>query len=147
MKRRQREHLDPTPGTSLAKTYRRMLAVLTPDERRRLLLLVPAVVLMALLQVVGIGAILPFLIVAADPAAIPLNPWLNWAYETFGFASPNHFLFGLAVLAFLLLLVGNSFSALTVYMRSRFVEMLPARAEHAAAGGLPRPPVRVLPPA
>ena len=45
-----------------------------PDERRRLLAIAPLLVLAALVEVVGVAAVMPFLALLADPAAIGSLP-------------------------------------------------------------------------
>lgn len=69
--------------------------LLTPAERRRLYLLFAAVVSMALLEVVSVAAIMPFLSVAADPARIHTTPYLQAAYDAFGFTDTKAFLIAL----------------------------------------------------
>ncbi|MEL7363199.1 MAG: ABC transporter ATP-binding protein, partial [Bacteroidota bacterium] len=73
-------------------TYRKLFQVLTPSERRRVYLLVPAIILMALLQVAGIGSVAPFLQVVADPSSVETNEWLARVYNMFGFTTTEGFL-------------------------------------------------------
>ena len=104
-------------GTS---AFSKVWAILSSGERRQLLLLTPAVVLMATLETAGVASIVPFLGLLSDPATIERNPWLSAAYEAGGFASRNAFFFavGLGVLA--LVTVGNVVSALTTWGLVRF---------------------------
>jgi ABC-type multidrug transport system fused ATPase/permease subunit len=95
-------------------------SILSRGERRQLLLLTPAVVLMAVLETAGVASIVPFLGLLSDPATIERNEWLSRAYELGGFMSRNGFFFavGLSVLA--LVTVGNVVSALTTWALLRF---------------------------
>jgi ABC-type multidrug transport system fused ATPase/permease subunit len=79
--------------------------------------------MMAGVEVVGVGSILPFLAVAADPTSIFENRYLEWAYHATGAASTNQFLvfLGLAVVG--VIVVRNGFQAITQYMRVRFTSM------------------------
>lgn len=94
--------------------------LLSPRERRNLYLLFCAVLVMAGLEVVSVGSIMPFLQVAADPASVHENAYLSWGYETFGFANPNSFLIVLGLTALTALVVSNAFIVLTTWALFRY---------------------------
>ena len=100
---------------------RTFFELLTPRERRNLYLLFCAVLVMAGLEVVSVGSILPFLQVAADPASVHENAYLHWAYDTFGFADTNAFLIALGVAAFTALVLSNAFIVGTMWALYRYV--------------------------
>ena len=102
---------------------KKLLQLFTPKERRNLGILMIAVVAMAFLEVAGIGAIGPFMSVAANPAAIESSPRLFWAYDTFGFRSPRDFLIALGALVFALVVVSNTFTTFTMYWVYRYAGM------------------------
>ena len=95
--------------------------LLTPRERGNLYLLFCAVLVMAGLEVVSVGSIMPFLQVAADPASVHENAYLSWTYETFGFADTDSFLIALGLVALAALLVSNAFIVLTRWALERYV--------------------------
>ena len=95
--------------------------LLTPRERRNLSLLFCAVLVMAGLEVVSVGSIMPFLQVAADPASVHENAYLSWAYETVGFADTNAFLIALGLGALAALVASNAFIVLTTWALFRYV--------------------------
>ena len=95
--------------------------LLTPRERGNLYLLFCAVLVMAGLEVVSVGSIMPFLQVAADPASVHENAYLSWAYETFGFADTNSFLIALGLAALVALVVSNAFIVFTTWALFRYV--------------------------
>lgn len=95
--------------------------LLTPRERRNLYLLFCAVLVMAGLEVVSVGSILPFLQVAADPASVQENAYLHWTYDAFGFTSTNSFLIALGLLAFTALVLSNAFIVGTMWALYRYV--------------------------
>ncbi len=95
--------------------------LLTPRERRNLYLLFGAVLVMAGLEVVSVGSILPFLQVAADPASVHESAYLSWAYETFGFTDTNSFLIALGLTAFAALVLSNAFIVVTTWALYRYV--------------------------
>jgi ATP-binding cassette subfamily C protein len=95
--------------------------LLTPRERRNLYLLFCAVLVMAGLEVVSVGSIMPFLQVAADPASVHENAYLSWAYETVGFADTDSFLVALGLVALAALVVSNAVIILTRWALERYV--------------------------
>ena len=109
----------PGEGSEVG-TWRKLLALFTPRERRRLAGVVAAVLAMGLLQVAGVGSIVPFVSLLSDRSLVQENPVLAWLYETLGFASPEGFLIfaGLCVLG--LLVAGNAFMAFTTWLIARF---------------------------
>ena len=95
--------------------------LLTPRERRNLSLLFCAVLVMAGLEVVSVGSIMPFLQVAADPASVHENAYLSWAYGTFGFGNTNSFLIALGLGALAALLISNAFIVFTTWALHHYV--------------------------
>jgi ATP-binding cassette, subfamily B, bacterial PglK len=51
-------------------TLRNLYRLLSPRERKQVLLLVPLLALAALVEVAGIASITPFLAIVADPGAV-----------------------------------------------------------------------------
>ncbi|PQA85292.1 ABC transporter ATP-binding protein [Limnohabitans sp. TS-CS-82] len=81
---------------------------------------------MALLDMLGVASILPFIAVLANPALVETNLILSWAYQlsaNVGVASVEQFLFLLGFLVFLLLVFSLTFKALTTYAQTRFALM------------------------
>ncbi|MCK5013480.1 MAG: ABC transporter ATP-binding protein [Candidatus Omnitrophica bacterium] len=62
---------------------------------------------MAVLDMVGIASIFPFLNVMTNPDVIQENPQLKWAYNYFNFNNKDSFLVALGIAAFVLLIVNN----------------------------------------
>ena len=74
---------------------------------------------MALLEVVGIASILPFMQLVAEPDAITQNEWLNWVYVGMGFETPREMLISTGVMVLLLLLIANGFAAFTRWLQQK----------------------------
>ena len=70
---------------------KKLLALLSPAERRRAYLLLGMILVMAFLDVVGVASIMPFMAVLANPAQVQANPWLAAAYSGLGFTQPESF--------------------------------------------------------
>jgi ATP-binding cassette, subfamily B, bacterial PglK len=101
-------------------TIRKLADLLSRRERLQLAALFGGVLAMAFLEILSIGAVLPFLSVAADPAVVESNPWLARGYELLGFDTAGGFLVALGLLAFVLLLLSNLALMATIWAIARF---------------------------
>jgi len=79
--------------------------------------------IMALMDVIGVASIMPFMSVLANPDIIDDNAVLSNLYSTFNFQSRENFLFSLGLLSFILLIFSLIFKSLTMYAQLRFVRM------------------------
>jgi len=104
-------------------TYRKLYDLLSPAERKRALLLMGMILVMAMLDVIGVASIMPFMAVLANPGLVQSNAVLSSAYSFFGFESEQAFLFALGILVFLLLVTSLVFKAVTTYAQTRFTLM------------------------
>ena len=104
-------------------TVRKLLSLLSPEERRRGYFLLGMVVIMAMLDMIGVASILPFMSVLTDPDLVTSNRYLALAYQQLAFSSPDTFLAFLGLVVFLLLLLSTAFKALTTYSLFRFSQM------------------------
>lgn len=102
-------------------SVKRLWQILTVSQRRRVVLLIVAVIIMAALEVVNVSAIAPFLALASDPAIIEDNAILSFLYEFFPFPDVNSFLVAIGLGVFFLMLVSNAWSALTTWAQLRLV--------------------------
>lgn len=101
-------------------TFRKILDILTPHERRRLWLVFAGVLASALLEVVGIASILPFLTLVANPNAIQDNSYLSWLFTEFEFSSDNRFMLFLGILTLAALTLSNVMRAVVTWGMLRF---------------------------
>ena len=62
--------------------FRKILFLLSPDERKSAGLLLIMIVLMALLDVIGVASILPFMAVLTNPDIIETNIILNSMFNS-----------------------------------------------------------------
>ena len=102
---------------------RDVVGLLEPRERRRLTLVGLGAIVTGVINVIGVGSIMPFISVASKPEMIHENRYLAWVYGAFGFSSNVSFLIflGVAVIAFLILT--NVAQALFQYVKMRFTSM------------------------
>ena len=102
-------------------TITKLLSLLSRAEKRKLLLVTAAVVITAVLEVVGIGALGPFMSVVSDPTLIESQPALNALYVRLGFDNYYGFIVVLGIAMFALVLGGNAFKMGTLYAIHRFI--------------------------
>ncbi|XDZ70373.1 ABC transporter ATP-binding protein [Alphaproteobacteria bacterium LSUCC0744] len=105
---------------------KKLHALLTPPERKRAAALMGMILVMALLDMLGVASILPFMAVLTNPELIQTNAVLKTLFtisRQIGINTPKQFLFALGVLVFLLLMISLAFKALTTYAQIRFVLM------------------------
>tara|TARA_Y100000992_G_scaffold152205_1_gene101497 strand:+ start:113 stop:1903 length:1791 start_codon:yes stop_codon:yes gene_type:complete len=106
---------------------KKILFLLSPQERKKAVLLLLMILMMALIDVIGVASILPFMSVLVNPSLIETNFILINLFEFFkGFGIENNqqFLFVLGILVFVILVSSLIFKAITTYFQVRFKEML-----------------------
>lgn len=102
------------------------LYLLTSNEQKRAGLLMFMILIMAMLDMIGVASILPFMSVLTNPSIINTNIILNKSFEffqLFGVQNDQQFLFALGILVFILLIVSLSFKALVNYVQVQFIQM------------------------
>ena len=108
------------------QTVKQLLFLLTRDERKHVSLLLVMTLIMALLDMIGVASILPFMAVLTNPSLVETNLVLNSMYKfsnIFGVENKQQFVFALGVLVFLTLIIALIFKALTTYVQVRFILM------------------------
>ena len=107
-------------------THKKLLYLLTRYEKRRAILLLCMILIVAFLEMIGVASIMPFMAVLTSPELIQTNPIINNLFnfsKKFGVETNNQFLFALGISVFLLLVFSISFKALTNYASLRFTFM------------------------
>lgn len=111
------------PKPKLTSTYRKALELLTPREKRRGVLVLVIVTIMAVLEMAGVASVMPFLSVLGNPEAVESNEVLAWLYAALGFESRQNFLIFLGAGAFALVLFSGFFRIFTQYVMNRYIQM------------------------
>jgi ABC-type multidrug transport system fused ATPase/permease subunit len=104
-------------------TYRKLLGLLTPRERRSFFLVLVLVLAMGFVETVGVAAIVPFMLVLADPAAIERHAVLADVYAALRFTDPHTFMMFLGGVVFVIVVGGLLFKAFAFYAVYRFTMM------------------------
>ncbi len=108
------------------QTIKKILFILNSQERKHAGLLLIMILIMALLDMIGVASILPFMAVLANPDVIQTNVILNKMFQAssiFEVENNQQFLFVLGIIVFVLLVTSLAFKALTNYVQVRFVQM------------------------
>jgi len=104
----------------MVSTLRKILDLLHLEGKTSLYWLILAVVVMAVLDMVGVASIFPFLNVISNPDIIQENSKLKWLYDQFNFTSRDAFLIALGVFAFVIIVVNNVLRAQISVSLTRF---------------------------
>ena len=112
-------------GVNLAviETARKLLAILTPKERRRGVLVIVLMMGVAVVEVAGIASVMPFLSVLGNPEIVEENRYLRTLYEQLYFTDTQSFVLALGIAAVIILVTSSVFRALAHYATLRFVNM------------------------
>ena len=110
----------------MVKDFKKLLYFISTSDRKRAVVILIMILIMAFIDMIGVASILPFIAVLSSPDIIETNLYLNKAYVAsgiFGIENNQQFLFVLGILVFLLLVFSLLFKALTTYLQVRFVQM------------------------
>ncbi len=108
------------------QTLKKLFQILSSKERFRMMILLVLILVMAIIDMLGIASILPFMAILANPGLIESNSFLNTAFEmstNFGILTHNNFLIAMGVVVFLLLITSIGVKALTLFFQERFIRM------------------------
>jgi ABC-type multidrug transport system fused ATPase/permease subunit len=117
-----------------------IMSLLSSSDRLEAWRLLLTILVTAIVDVLGVASILPFMAIAAKPEIVQSNTWVQAAYSWGGFASVDQFLFFAGVAFFLLLVAANLLAALSAWLLYRFAFALEQRlSERLLASYLARP--------
>ena len=108
------------------QTFKKLLFLLTSRERKHAVLLLLLMILTALLEMIGVVSILPFMAVLTKPSLIETNSILNNFFQfssIFGVKDNHEFLFVLGFVVFVVLITSLTIKAFTLYFQLRFIQM------------------------
>jgi len=105
------------------ETLRKINDILEPGERRKALLLLAMMIVMALLEATGVASVMPFFAVVSDPEVVRHNRYLNALYAALGVGSVDSFLLYLGAAVFVIVVGSLIFRALTQWAMAYYVQM------------------------
>lgn len=108
------------------KKVSKILDLLTLSEKKDLLILLILIFFMALIDMLGVASILPFIGILSNPEIITNNSFLNYFYtssKSLGVNDEGDFLFLIGILVFVILILALSTKAITYYFLMNFAFM------------------------
>ena len=108
------------------RSFKKLLFLLSPAERKHAALLLIMNLIMALLEMIGVASIMPFIAVLTNPTLVETNIILNSIFKIsniFGVNDNDKFLIFLGILVFVLLITSLTFKAATTFFQLKFVQM------------------------
>ena len=108
------------------QNLKKLSFLLSRQERFRAILLLVMTLIMALIEMLGVASILPFIAVLTNPEVVETNIILSTVFQTvknFGIETKQQFLFAIGIFVFILLITSIGFKVLTIYIQIRFVKM------------------------
>ncbi len=105
---------------------KKIFNIISKKERIGALYLLIMVLVMALIDMLGIASIMPFIALLTNPEIINTNDFINFAYNKsniIGIKNEQEFLIAVGVFVFLLLITSIAIKALTTYFQTRYVKL------------------------
>ena len=106
------------------QNFKKILSLFTIKERKSAFVLLFLTILMAIIDMMGVASIFPFITVLNNPALIDTNFILSRMFQVsfvFGIETAQHFLFFLGFLVFVFLITSLIFRGFVIYLQIRFV--------------------------
>lgn len=99
----------------------KLISLFSSKEKKQLVFLIFAVLIMSMFEVAGIGALAPFMAVVTNPSIIQANSIIAWIFNLGGFNSVNSFVlfFGLSILG--LIILSTVVKIIVFYLVAKFV--------------------------
>jgi len=102
----------------MSNLIKRLFALLTPLQRRKFFVLQLLVVLMALIEVIGVASIVPFMALVGDMSLLESDTRIAWLYRIGGERSQLQFVFSLGIIVLVMLFISALVSTLTTWRLS-----------------------------
>lgn len=100
--------------------YKKLFSLLDRRERRRGAIVFAVLILVALVEMLGVASIMPFIAMLSNPEVVETNPYLSYIYESLGFGERSDFLFFLGLVFFALLIGSLMLKAVGLWAQLRF---------------------------
>ncbi|RYG19511.1 MAG: ABC transporter ATP-binding protein [Chitinophagaceae bacterium] len=99
---------------------RSIYGILNKEQKRRMLFLQIFFAFSAIVQVVGVASIAPFIGIVSSPESIQTNKILAAIYKFGDFQSTESFIIGFALLSVGMIFISNGVNALTLWLQIKF---------------------------
>lgn len=103
--------------------FKKLHALLNPQERKRAAWLLALILGAALVEVIGVASVMPFVAVLSNPEVVESNVYLASLYEWSGFQKLRSFMIVLGVAVLIVFVSSLALKALSTYAILRFSNM------------------------
>lgn len=104
----------------MIRLFKQISALLDKREKKQVFVLFIGMVFRGIIEVAGVVSIMPFIAVVANPGIIQSNQYLSFIYQFFDFQTPRMFLIVIGILVLCVIILNNSFSAITDWFLVQF---------------------------
>ena len=104
----------------MLKLIKKLFSLLTPSQRRRFYVLQILVVVMAILEIVGVASIIPFMTLVGNMDQLQENTFIAQLYRASGIDSESEFVFFLGFVVLVMMFISAVISIYTIWMISMF---------------------------
>jgi len=105
----------------MLNSLKKLWQLFNKKERIQIFSLLFAFLVMALVQVIGIASIMPFMELVMKPEIVTENKMLNTLYNYFHFNSINSFTIFIGIVMTFIIVISNVISILTIWLKQKFV--------------------------
>lgn len=102
------------------KTVKIILYFLSHYEKKITFGLLILVIIMAVLEMIGVASIMPFIAVVSNPSVIETNYYFKYLFNFLEFQKPENFLFLIGIVVFFIFLFSTIFKAFTTSLMLRY---------------------------
>ena len=102
------------------KTIKTILYFLSHYEKKITFGLLILVIIMAVLEMIGVASIMPFIALVSRPSIIETNYYFKYLFNFFEFEKRENFLFLIGILVFFIFLFSTIFKAFTTSLMLRY---------------------------
>ena len=104
----------------MLNTLKQLWQILTPLDKRKLLLVLALAMIMALIEAAGVFSIMPFLAVLSNPKIIESSAILRNIYDLLSSNTPQQFIMYLGILSLIVVVVSTCVKILTQFALNSF---------------------------
>jgi ABC-type multidrug transport system fused ATPase/permease subunit len=104
-------------------TLKKTIYLLTLSGKKNAIIMIILILIMAVLDMIGVASIFPFIGVITNPNLVETNIYLSYLYKftsSFGIRSIEQFIFILGIIVFMILMISLTFRAFMAYLQARF---------------------------
>lgn len=100
--------------------FRKLFSILTGHDKKFLVILVFISIVISLIEMIGVGAILPFISIASNFNNIHSNPYAEKVYTLFGFNNDIHFVIAVGIVLLFFYLFRSALNLGYFYLLAKF---------------------------